>query len=157
MLFPKSTICHVPSLSWSTFVVLSCVCVGVSVWVCLHAILTVHYSGPSTRVYSTYSSGLLIASCWSKIIVIFQPVGLKSYNIMKCLKKRRGGGWGGDSGVVVGVQQTGSMLNQIPCHLNNLVQGGWERQRSEMFKCRLCPCQCVFVHAEASIQFPLIR
>ena len=41
---------------------------------------------------------LLIAGCWSKIIVIFQPVGLKSYNIMKCIKKKGRGGMGEDVG-----------------------------------------------------------
>lgn len=43
---------------------------------------------PFSAQHSMYSSALLIAGCWSKIIVIFQPVGLKSYNIMKCIKKK---------------------------------------------------------------------
>lgn len=45
---------------------------------------------PSLHGHSMYSSAPLIAGCWSKIIVIFQPVGLKSYNIMKCIKKKEG-------------------------------------------------------------------
>ncbi len=74
------------------------------VYQCMHACVCVcvfilHCSPHSAR-HSMYSSALLIAGCWSKIIVIFQPVGLKSYNIMKCIKKR--GKW-----------QTGGMLNQM--------------------------------------------
>lgn len=69
---------------------------------CMHARMCLHLppQSPHLARHSMYSSALLIAGCWSKIIVIFQPVGLKSYNIMKCIKKR--GKW-----------QTGGMLNQM--------------------------------------------
>lgn len=72
----------------------TCVCV------CMHACVFILHCSPHSARHSMYSSALLIAGCWSKIIVIFQPVGLKSYNIMKCIKKR--GKW-----------QTGGMLNQM--------------------------------------------
>lgn len=73
-----------------TLYIHSCLCMCMCI--CMHASCTLRHS--------MYSSALLIAGCWSKIIVIFQPVGLKSYNIMKCIKKR--GKW-----------QTGGMLNQM--------------------------------------------
>lgn len=86
--------------------VLHCVCVVLPVcacvYACTHARTCLHLTpqSPHSARHSMYSSALLIAGCWSKIIVIFQPVGLKSYNIMKCIKKR--GKW-----------QTGGMLNQM--------------------------------------------
>lgn len=82
------------------------VCVCVSMHACMH-VSSSYTAVPHLARHSLYSSALLIAGCWSKIIVIFQPVGLKSYNIMKCIKKR--GEW-----------QTGGMLNQMQRDLNNL-------------------------------------
>lgn len=88
--------CIYPSFVWS---------LRLSVYLCVCKYACVHVSSSDTAVphlarHYLYSSALLIAGCWSKIIVIFQPVGLKSYNIMKCIKKR--GEW-----------QTGGMLNQM--------------------------------------------
>lgn len=74
-------------------------CVCVCMYACMH-VSSSYNAVPHSARHSMYSSALLIAGCWSKIIVIFQPVGLKSYNIMKCIKKR--GKW-----------QTGGMLNQM--------------------------------------------
>lgn len=82
------------------YAVFTCMHVCFSVYPCMCvSSFFLHCSFHSAR-HSMYSSALLIAGCWSKIIVIFQPVGLKSYNIMKCIKKR--GKW-----------QTGGMLNQM--------------------------------------------
>ncbi len=120
-----------------------------------------HHCGFFTH-HSTYSASLLIASCWSKIIVIFQPLGLKSYNIMKCLRKR-GGGDGLCiyiflSGAQGSVQCMGGLLNQMLSHLNNLLctlesvcvcvcSGVQECQQGEMSKYCICPLQSVFVRA----------
>lgn len=81
------------------FSVYPCVCVCVCMYASMH-VSSSYNAVPHSARHSMYSSALLIAGCWSKIIVIFQPVGLKSYNIMKCIKKR--GKW-----------QTGGMLNQM--------------------------------------------
>ena len=71
-----------------------CVCACVCVFGCVCACMLVFsHDAVSTRHATPCILQLLIAGCWSKIIVIFQPVGLKSCNIMKCIKKGRGGGW----------------------------------------------------------------